>query len=97
METKHTPGPWEAIGLDIRNQDDTNIVSLKYEENNTDEVEANARLMAAAPDLLEALQIWIRFFDEMPEGQFGNICCDIGLMNDGFIQSRRAIAKATGE
>lgn len=57
---------------------------------------ADARIMAAAPELLEAIQIWMRFFDEMPKGQFAKISCDIGLMNDGFIKSKRAIAKATG-
>ena len=52
---------------------------------------ANADLVA---DLLEALKIWMQFFDDMPKGQFGKISCDIGLMNDGFIKSRLAITKA---
>jgi len=51
----------------------------------------------AAPELLEAVKLWRQFFDDMPKGQFANISCDIGLMNDAFIKSRAAIAKATGK
>lgn len=58
---------------------------------------ANARLIAAAPELYEALTVWMEFFDTMPKGQFGKICCDIGLMNEGFLKSRAALARARGE
>lgn len=50
---------------------------------------------AAAPELLKAVQLFQRFFDEMPYGQFAKISCDIALMNDAFIASRKAITKAT--
>ena len=52
------------------------------------------RLKAINAELLEVVTIWMRFFDTMPKGQFWKISCDIGLMNDGFIKSRTAIAKA---
>lgn len=50
---------------------------------------------AAAPELMKALSLWDKFWDDMPKGQLGRIVCDIGLLNDAFIATRAAIAKAT--
>jgi hypothetical protein len=58
------------------------------------QTEANAALVAAAPELLEAVKLFQKFFDTMPKGQFGKISCDIGLMNDALLKSSAAIAKA---
>lgn len=59
MEHKHTPGPWEP---ECRSGDwvvisarDKNAVAWPNRPRGN-EVEANVRLIAAAPDLLEALQ-----------------------------------------
>lgn len=59
MEHKHTPGPWFENGVTVM----TGQTSLAHVLNPykgvvraRDRVEANARLMAAAPELLEALQ-----------------------------------------
>jgi len=56
-ELKHTPGPWSirqesvwSVGTDHE------MTALVYGCTDTEE-EANARLIAAAPDLLEALKI----------------------------------------
>ncbi len=65
MKTKHTPGPWKIaqqykdeanypigsyrIGTDKRDGHDVAVVQCVYKE-------ANARLIAAAPDLLRALE-----------------------------------------
>lgn len=71
METKHTPGPWEAI-LDekqprrrggvvagrmalVRAGGDM-CIDCTHSGNNYEEDAANARLIAAAPDLLAALE-----------------------------------------
>lgn len=56
----------------------------------------NARLIAASPRLVKAVRLFQRFFDEMPKGQFGNISCDIGLMNDAFLASRAATDQVEG-
>ena len=54
--SKHTPGPW------MKDDDGDRVVDLAYfivaEVDGVDEaeVEANARLIAAAPDMLEALR-----------------------------------------
>jgi hypothetical protein len=58
------------------------------------QTEANAALVAAAPELLEAVKLFQKFFDTMSKGQFGKISCDIGLMNDALLKSSAAIAKA---
>lgn len=89
---KHTPGPWEierySGGL-IQIVGDVRIVS-DDEENVTTVVEAvargdeaNARLIAAAPELLEALQVCIQ--------QITALCS----ADDVPDQARAAIAKAT--
>ena len=68
MKTKHTPGPWKQSGTAITQHDslrptgcycDVIIASMpnQYEPNHHiwPEVMSNARLIAAAPCLLEAL------------------------------------------
>lgn len=65
-ESKHTPGPWRisrTSGMEIfinHDQDQPNRVAGYFAEvrrftSDNEQVEANARLIAAAPDLLEAL------------------------------------------
>ncbi len=59
MEAKHTPGPWEpeagvARGAWIQGSNG-NWAALACGETD-EEARANARLIAAAPDLYEALQ-----------------------------------------
>lgn len=58
MKTKHTPGPWWVgessynEGQPLVNFEDGNICAL--DDISTDCADANARLIAAAPALLEA-------------------------------------------
>lgn len=53
MSAKHTPGPWQvANGIQIRSERDQ---IAKVWMMRSGEGTANARLIAAAPDLLEAL------------------------------------------
>ena len=65
METKHTPGPWKSFELRKMVSKTTEIFSgdplttdpiirILHNENSIKESEANAKLIAAAPDLLEA-------------------------------------------
>ena len=91
--SKHTPGPWEiakgktycAIRTDDRVIADMRLVGLHYND-------ANARLIAAAPDLLEAMQAL--FGADM-------VYCMMGDGKDDQIEAiakaRAAIFKATGE
>jgi len=61
-ESKHTPGPWEAIPVGPAEGWGVVAVNPIIDSSITGMSEANARLIAAAPDLLEALtafaQMW---------------------------------------
>lgn len=56
--TAHTPGPWKVEGdaLDVRDAEGDNIVTVKYGDD-PERAEANARLIASAPQLLAALKL----------------------------------------
>ena len=93
METKHTPGPWI---FDATLKCDGSFGGSYIVSNNAKRTwplaevyrEDNARLIAAAPDLLEALKALVA--DLKPYmGQ--------GRMDDKIRNAIAAIAKATGE
>lgn len=86
----HTQGTWYALGgvvyTDIQRHYARPIARcgapLEKEDNRVDEVMANARLIAASPELLEALIGVVRVADRATVE---------------FDAARAAIAKATGE
>ena len=99
---KHTPGPWvadlETYPIMVRSQSETwpLVDELGNAEGrtgvfiaNTGDNKANARLIAAAPDLLEALKVILR--DHMAVHGVGDL-----EMQPALFQARAAIAKATG-
>ena len=113
MTTKHTPGPWKVgqylgslrqfvIHMDVGDNGRGSDVAFTSAAFGNDETIANARLIAAAPDLLEALQ-WY----EAKAVQMGRAAIDqdskllLELMKEIAVeygaQARAAIAKATGE
>jgi len=66
---KHTPGPWETDKVAVRSGGpngrqiclcEITVRGRPYDET-YDEAIANARLIAAAPDLLEALKEWVGY------------------------------------
>jgi len=97
--TKHTPGPWTY-------QDSTQTVFSKHEDHKFSliakiatgedraEEDANALLIAAAPELLEALQ-------KLGQETAPFIATAIGSRNPNILaavqKANEAIAKATGE
>ena len=62
MKTDFTPGPWRQTGTNVRTKDGGLICTAANHWADTTtpggEKEANARLIAAAPELLAALE-WI--------------------------------------
>jgi len=89
----HTPGPWGcaytsnyAHDYRITREDKTPLL-LTVIANDHSEQRANARLIAAAPDLLAALQLCERALEER----------DAEAEEYAAKAARAAIAKATGE
>jgi len=91
--SKYTPGPWRTTGLNVRSGDALVAVVVDqwaYEKTPEPEKNANARLIAAAPDLLEALKTMVRAFHTYaPKTEGAEYNC--------VIDARAIIAKATGE
>ena len=95
MKTKHTPGPWM---FDATLKGDGSFGGSYIVSNNAKKTwplaevyrEDNARLIAAAPELLEALKAMVAIWEgprELAALRFAK----------SVIDARAAIAKATGE
>jgi hypothetical protein len=98
---KHTPGPWNcnrasAAGREIivSEVSPVDVAVLSHRDKSQSEINANARLIAAAPDLLEALEwcaetlaVFVADGSAAPESVIGK----------NLTTARAAIAKATGE
>lgn len=68
MKTKHTPAPWRVTnGMPyIMAENNTEIAKVNCDvehEKDIETIQANAKLIAAAPELLEALQDFVRSFE----------------------------------
>lgn len=98
--SKHTPGPWaitntadiftplgatNAEGIAAVSNDGWHIADCDMGALCLDEVSANARLISAAPDLLEALEGLVACIDETRGAN----------ATDALHKARAAIAKAT--
>lgn len=86
---KHTPGPWswwpklcgDPGGIITADSTGNHVAKPTYYVINQDVTEANARLIAAAPELLEALVRMVEVFDPYAspggwcesEGEFVNV------------------------
>ncbi len=97
---EHTPGPWQAEEASVRgitqewfvrvDGDDIAIAS-DIRDRNGNHSEANARLIAAAPELLEALED-LASLAEAAMREVGEYDIEAELAD-----ARAAIAKATGD
>ena len=91
MNTNHTPAPWtlgklDSCYIEINAPRHAAFASVVYKMDGDDrspECEANARLIAAAPELLEALKLIASC-----ESRFAGDVVDI---------AKKAVLKATGE
>lgn len=113
-KTQHTPGPWIAgttfygatdMGKpNVRHGDTSNVmcwlnISGAYGGNGgLDRANADARLIAAAPELLEALILCRSELFALKDGSVGGIPNSIAaLIPERLELARAAIASATGE
>ena len=87
MSKQHTPGPWlEPREINGKGMGWRAGPAWLGSDSCSEETKANAYLIAAAPDLLEALQ---RLVANLDEGDF--------ISTTRIDEARAAIAKATGE
>ena len=85
----HTPGPWEVVNSEIHSADE--VIAEVYILDGFRADEANARLIAAAPDLLEACLTVVNGYET--DGMEG-----MGNRDEVFYKfCKAAIAKAKGQ
>jgi hypothetical protein len=103
MKTNYTPGPWifqtsliNGFEFDIATSDFETFIAATYETEET--TEANARLIAAAPELLEVIKT-VLAETQAAEGFNMEKAFQLldWLKDHGNDLMRNAIAKATGE
>ncbi len=102
--SKHTPGPWTIVGAD---RFATGIWGPKAEDvvpaTSAPMLQANARLIAAAPDLLEALKVLHAAGNTVSplSGDYGNASVKAVRIAGKFMaameKAEAAIAKAEGK
>lgn len=106
--SKHTPGPWftfanatcvggpAGILGNPSGADTAGIAHCGMALRAGDELQANARLIAAAPDLLEALQAMLKDSETVRRVMLAE--AGIGMVDENALSmARTAIAKATGD
>lgn len=95
--TKHTPGPWEIIEdavIEIIPVDTGDVIAYVEQAGyNRDEVQANAYLIAAAPELLKMMKETLVEMEELSNEETKWISF-IGRTNSKKLRS--VIAKAEG-
>lgn len=90
-QTKHTPGPWKLVGMEIwAGSKRVTMGKGSFDESDRACRKANARLISAAPDLLEAGKNILNFLEKYPHQHSIDI---IDFQN----QLKQAIAKAEGK
>lgn len=91
--SKHTRGPWFAKNERVWNADEvmyraaSNFDAISHSQ----ELQANAKLIAAAPDLLDALYLALPFLEDCAMDD----CYKPGYVSKSIDTIKAAIAKAT--
>ena len=85
MSAKHTPGPWRELHTCIDDSRGYQICHIDLHGKSEAERDANRRLIAAAPELLDALKDMLDYY--------GTASANVEFLT----KARAAIAKATGQ
>lgn len=107
MQTPHTPGPW-TIDTNMRGLHNVPVIGVRSGDeavaNCGTSGDANARLIAAAPDLLAALQALVQRLDPLGEDAPDSAECRVCGKHPGSHApdcpvsiAKQAIAKATDQ
>jgi hypothetical protein len=105
----HTPGPWMAIKykkqnvkelgfliLQNRGFDETNIATVfKAIDVSEEQIEANAKLIAAAPELLEALCANAKILEWVISQKYSMWSAQTQGLHDALAKTNSVIKKAT--
>ena len=98
---KHSPGPWRIDGETIRADNGWEVCNPYDTDAPTGLIEcgANARLIASAPDLLDALKNAVSYLEaNRPKGKIREIFAQLNEYENGVLKpARAAIARAEGE
>lgn len=96
---KHTPGPWEAQRYSVtlsHASEAWHVCECHHGLGHDDhEALANAHLISATPELLEACVAQLALIDDMARFIGQMALKDYALFNEAPIKARRAISKAT--
>jgi hypothetical protein len=99
QETRHTPGPWQSKSSDGLRSFFIQAAPPNHRKDIADvwtmdvgelEARANAQVMAAAPDLLAALQNIYETLDKLAP-------CPEAVLDELAVTAQKAIAKALGK
>lgn len=93
--SKHTPGPWHIkYYLDCQHIVSNEGLgrSVASNDRNDDEDDANAKLIAAAPDMLEALEVALGILGDEPHSDYPHCTPE----DCAACQIEAAISKAHG-
>lgn len=89
QKSLHTPGPWTADGLIVMDESGEVVASVIDLPDDQSRCESDALLVAAAPELLDALKAALPFIDAHRKTTGGDGDLTAALM-------RHVIAKAEG-
>lgn len=100
-EKKHTPGPWSAScaeqGWVVEDANGNLIANIGQDDiESGDNCSEDARLIAAAPELLEALQYALPYLEAFIPHPRNGVNADCSVDVNCVDRARAAIAKATG-
>jgi hypothetical protein len=100
MKNEHTPGPWRiGNATEVHAPDGARIVMCcqTHDDAESDHSEANARLIAAAPDLLDAaMEMAMLFENALRFGAIDNRLILAESIRNILSRHHATIAKATG-